>query len=171
MRSYKNIARVVRPHGRKGELLVQPLRGLPFLLTPGLRVALTPPQLKGDRFRTVTSVTSFGDDALVSLSGIDTIGDAEDLAGCFVLAAADDLDLGPLDVAFDDLIGRSVFDERYGDVGQIVEILETPANDVWSINGQYGEVLLPVIEQVVSDIPHDGPITVHVLDGLIDTGK
>ena len=171
MRSYKNIARVVRPHGKKGEVLVQPLRGLPFLLTQGLCVALTPPQLKGDRFRTVRSVLHRGDDALVSLSGIESIDDAEAVSGCFVLAAVDDLDLGPLDVAFDDLIGRGVSDERYGQVGRIVEVLETPANDVWVLRGDYGEVLLPVIEQVVDNIPEDGPIEVHVLDGLIETDR
>lgn len=171
MRSYKNIARVVRPHGKKGELLVQPLRGLPFLLHPGLRVALTPPQLKGDRFRTVKSVNPVGEDALVSFEGIDSIGAAEKMSGCFVLAALDDIDLGPLDVAFDDLVGRHVYDERYGDVGYISEILETPANDVWVVEGDYGEVLLPVIDQVVSSIPHDGPIAVHVLDGLIDKAE
>ena len=171
MRSYKNIACVVRPHGKKGEVLVQPLRGLPFLLTEGLRVVLTPPQLKGDRLRTVRSVSVRGDDALVSLSGIESIDDAEAFSGCFVLAAVDDLDLGPLDVAFDDLIGRTVFDGRYGQVGRIVEVLETPANDVWVLHGGYGEVLLPVIEQVVDSIPQDGPIEVHVLDGLIESHR
>ena len=171
MRSYKNIARVVRPHGKKGEVLVQPLRGLPFLLTQGLRVALTPPQLKGVRFRTVRSVSVRGDDALVSLSGIDSIDDAEAVSGCFILAAVDDLDLGPLDVAFDELIGRAVLDDRYGEIGHIFEVLETPANDVWVLQGDYGEVLLPVIEQVVDSIPQDGPIEVHVLDGLIESHR
>lgn len=47
---YKNIARVVKPHGRKGEVLAQPLRGLPSVLEPGMRVALTPPALKARPF-------------------------------------------------------------------------------------------------------------------------
>lgn len=167
MRSFKNIARVVKPHGKKGEVLVHPLRGLPFLLEPGMRVALTPPRLKGDRFRKVLSVAAFDGDGLVSFEGITSIGDAEGISGCYILAAVDDLDLGPLDIAFDDLIGREVEDARYGDLGHITEILETPANDVWVVSGPYGEVLLPVIEQVMTEIPESGPIDVQVLDGLI----
>ena len=150
MRSqYKNIARVVKPHGRKGEVLAQPLRGLPSVLTPGMRVALTPPALKRDRFCTVVSVTDTGDGDLVSFEGIDD------------LTAADT-----------DLMGREVVDERFGSLGTIVEIMSTPANDVWVVEGdRYGEVLIPVIEQVVLDLPDQGTISVHVMDGLIDMDK
>ena len=47
--------------------------------------------------------------------------------------------------------------------------METPANDVWVVDGgPFGEVLLPVIEQVVREVPEEGPIAVRVLPGLID---
>ena len=36
---------------------------------------------------------------------------------------------------------------------------------------RYGEVLIPVIEQVVLDLPDTGTISVHVMDGLIDMDK
>lgn len=48
----------------------------------------------------------------------------------------------------------------------------TPANDVWVVEGdRYGEVLIPVIEQVVLDLPDTETISVHVMDGLIDMDK
>ena len=63
-------------------------------------------------------------------------------------------------------------DERFGSLGTIVEIMSTPANDVWVVEGdRYGEVLIPVIEQVVLDLPDTGTISVHVMDGLIDMDK
>ena len=163
MRSqYKNIARVVKPHGRKGEVLAQPLRGLPSVLTPGMRVALTPPALKRDRFCTVVSVTDTGDDLTA----------AEGITGCYVLANRDDFELDSLDAAYTDLMGREVVDERFGLLGTIVEIMSTPANDVWVVEGnRYGEVLIPVIEQVVLDLPDQGTISVRVMDGLIDMDK
>ena len=165
MRSqYKNIARVVKPHGRKGEVLAQPLRGLPSVLTPGMRVALTPPALKRDRFCTVVSVTDTGDGDLVSFEGIDDLTAAEGITGCYVLANRDDFELDSLDAAYTDLMGREVVDERFGLLGTI--------NDVWVVEGnRYGEVLIPVIEQVVLDLPDQGTISVRVMDGLIDMDK
>ena len=134
-----------------------------------MRVALTPPALKRDRFCAVESVTETGDGDLVKFSGIDDLTGAEGVAGCYVLADAADIDLDPLDRAYDDLMGRSVVDERFGDLGSICEIMSTPANDVWVVDGgRYGEVLIPVIEQVVLDLPDEGAISVRCMDGLID---
>ena len=43
------------------------------------------------------------------------------------------------------------------------------ANDVWVIDGStYGEVLIPVIDQVIAEIPEEGPIAVTIMDGIID---
>ena len=135
-----------------------------------MRVALTPPALKRDRFCTVESVTETGDGDLVKFSGIDDLTAAEGVAGCYVLADAGDFELDPLTSAYDDLMGRTVVDDRYGDLGRITEIMSTPANDVWVVDGgRYGEVLIPVIEQVVLDLPETGDISVHCMDGLIDT--
>ena len=48
--------------------------------------------------------------------------------------------------------------------------METPANDVWVIaGGAYGEVLVPVVEDVVLDIPEPVRIRVKVMDGLINS--
>ena len=137
-----------------------------------MRVALTPPALNRDRFCTVVSVTDTGDGDLVSFEGIDDLTAAEGITGCYVLANRDDFELDSLDAAYTDLMGREVVDERLGLLGTIVEIMSTPANDVWVVEGdRYGEVLIPVIEQVVLDLPDAGAISVHVMDGLIDMDK
>ena len=68
----------------------------------------------------------------------------------------------------DALIGRRVEDPGYGDLGEIEEILTGPANDVWVVRGtSAGEILLPVIPDVVSEIPPSGSIEVHVPKGTI----
>ncbi len=167
--AYKNIARVVRPHGTKGEVLVAPLRGLPLLLSEGMRVSLTPPALKRERVSTVVSLAETPDGARVRFSCSANLADAEGLPGCYLLARADDLDFGPLDAAVDDLIDREVIDDRHGSLGTIQAVMETPANDVWVVEGiAHGEVLIPVIEDVVREIPEDGAIFVHIMDGLLD---
>lgn len=76
---------------------------------------------------------------------------------------------GRLDSAVGDLLGRSVVDERFDDLGSIVEVMETPANDVWVLDGSsHGEVLMPVIDEVIVELPEEGAITVHIMDGLLD---
>lgn len=167
---YRNIARVAKAHGSKGEVVVAALRGLPLALHEGMRVSLTPPAFGRDRFVTVEALSAVtGEDtARVRFSGCHDLTDAEGIVGCYVLARRDDLDLGALDAAFDDLIGREVVDAGHGRIGVITEIMETPANDVWVIDGsRYGEVLLPVVPAVVPSIPEEGPIPVSAMDGLI----
>lgn len=167
--AYKNIARVVRPHGTKGEVLVAPLRGLPLLLHEGVRVCLTPPALARERFSTVESVADTPAGVRAAFSCSANLDDAESLCGCYVLASTDDFDLAPLEAAFDDLIGRTVVDERHGELGFIREVMETPANDVWVVEGPvHGEVLIPVVSETVCTIPGEGPIPVHIMDGLLD---
>ena len=167
---YRNIARVVRPHGSKGEVLVAPLRGLPFLVEDGMRVALTPPALKRERFSTVESVRGVTDEsAIVQFSCSHSLSESETLVGCYLLASSDDIEVGPLTAAVDELIGREVADERYGLLGTVREVMETPANDVWVVDGtSRGEVLIPVIPDVLDAIPQSGPIPVHIMDGLLD---
>lgn len=167
---FKNIARVVRTHGSKGEVLVAPLRGLPFLLHEGMSVSLTPPALKRPRWVTVESLRAENEEgALVRFSCSHDLHGSESILCCTVLAHAEDITLGPLTAAYDDLIGRTVIDERYGELGQIREVMETPANDVWVVNGTaHGEVLIPVIPDAVESIPGEGPIAVHIMDGLLN---
>lgn len=146
-----------------------PLRGLPFLLVEGMRVHITPPALKRERVSTVESVSETPDGARVRFSCSHDLDAAESLAGCFILASCSDFELGPLQAAFADLIGRPVVDERHGELGRVVEVMETPANDVWVVDGgPFGEVLIPVIDDVVASIPEGGTIFVHVMDGLLD---
>ena len=91
--AYRNIARVVAPHGIKGEVTAEPLRGLPFLLHEGMTVALTPPALNRDRFCRVISTDEAS--GLTAFSGIDSLDAAEGIAGCYVLARADEVEHPP----------------------------------------------------------------------------
>ena len=144
-----------------------PVHGLPSLVREGLEVAVVPPALRGSRWHTVRSCSA--DDrqgALVSLSGVGDLSAAEALVGRFLLARACDL---PADLALHDparLVGRVVRDEGTGDEGAIAEVLCGPANDVWVLRGEKGELLLPVHEQVVREVPDQDPIEVRVPAGL-----
>ena len=158
---YINVARIVRAHGKKGEVVVAPLDGLPFCLEPGMRVCLTPPDLEGERFRTVLSVIAF--------SGVASISDAEALVGKLVLASRADVPDVVREQSVLSCVGRSLVDTRHGDIGVVEEVMQLPANDVWRVEGPFGELLVPVIPDVVDEdaIPAHGPIEVHLLDGIV----
>ena len=52
--------------------------------------------------------------------------------------------------------------------GIIVEVIVTGANDVWVVQGPFGEILIPVIDDVVLGVSEDdGVIVVRLLDGLM----
>lgn len=167
--AYRSIAHVEKTHGRKGEVVAVPAHGLPLLLRKGLRVVIVPPRLKGPRELEVVSCSDSSTGQLVRLARIDTIQAASELVGHAVLARIRDL---PDDFALHDvpaLMGRAIEDVRLGAIGAIEEVMQGPANDVWVVEGPYGEVLVPVVEHVVASVPEAGPIVVSLPNGLVRT--
>jgi 16S rRNA processing protein RimM len=61
-------------------------------------------------------------------------------------------------------------DEEDHPLGELVEIIETGANDVYVVRDDSGrEILLPAISSVILDLrPDRGYLRVHLLDGLIN---
>ena len=129
----------------------------------GLKVAVVPPQLKGSRWHTVEEATDDGRAGqLVSFADVTTIDGAQGLVGRYVLASREDLpdDFELRNVEL--LVGRQVTDEGLGLSGTIAEVMVGPANDVWVIDvAGEGELLLPVIDQVVGEVPEKGAIPVN----------
>lgn len=146
------------------------VHGLPPLVREGLEVFVVPPRLKGPRSHVVTHVSEGAHGQLVSLSGVTGIDAADGFRGRYLLAREQDL---PDDVALHDaeaLFGREVADESLGFLGTIEEVMVGPANDVWVVEGPFGEVLVPVVDDVVLEVPDTGVIRVRVPSGLVDGG-
>lgn len=165
---YRAIARVVKTHGRKGEVVTVPVHGLPSLMRKGLEVAVVPPPLKGPRVRSVASADDGDRGQLVRLDGVGDLDAASSLVGKTLLARVDDLPEGFEYHDADWLVGRAVVDEKIGPLGRIEEVMVGPANDVWSIMGPFGEVMIPVVDEFVLGTDDDGAIHVSVPDGLVD---
>lgn len=68
-----------------------------------------------------------------------------------------------------DLIGLRVYDEADEEIGILEDVLETGANDVYSIKLKNGEeLLLPAIKQCVLDVDiENARMKIHVLEGLL----
>ena len=166
---YMNVARIARTHGKKGEVVVVPLDGLPFCLCEGMRVCLTPPPLRGERFYTVEHV-GVGDTPLVAFKGVRDLNAAEPLVGKLVLALRDDVPEAVQEQMVLDCVGCELVDDVHGSIGIIQELIQLPANDVWRVDGgRFGEVLVPIIEDVLLELPEydDEPVVVHLMPGLL----
>ena len=169
-RTFRSIARVVKAHGRKGEVVAVPVDGLPALLREGLEVWPVPPALKGPRSRLVERLTGDEGGQLVTLSGVRDLAAAEGLRGKTLLALADDL---PDELVLRDarvLVGREVQDVSAGMLGELTEVLLGAAQDVYVIEGPAGEVLVPAVDAFVRSVEDPGPIIVELPPSMLPTG-
>jgi 16S rRNA processing protein RimM len=67
------------------------------------------------------------------------------------------------------ILGLAVWTVTGDNLGNIVEIIDTGANDVYTIRGSNGhDILIPAIEEVIREIDLDaGRLTVELPEGLL----
>jgi len=161
------VGRISKTHGLKGEVSVANAIEAPLHCLEGLEVWFVPPP-RGRRTAVVTGVRNGPKGTLLTFEGITSIDDAQALVGCSILVHGDAVTELPVEHPEQDHIGYRVLDAVHGDLGTITEVIITGANDVWVVEGGFGEVLIPVIEDVV-DLIDDGSRTVSVrlLPGLL----
>lgn len=121
------VARLIRPHGRRGELIAEILTDFPERFHERTRLFLIPPERVGSRPREVV-VENFWflrSRMVMKFRGVDSINEAEALRGFEVAIPAEErAPLGAGSVYVSDLIGCRVVDlNRDGaEVGEIVDV-------------------------------------------------
>lgn len=110
------------------------------------------------------------DAMLVRLEGYSDRTAAEALVGLWIqVPQADVTPLGEGEHYVFQLIGLAVRTTDGRSLGVIDEILSTPANEVFVVRGDGGEVLIPYIGDVIAEERLDaGEIVVHPVPGLLD---
>lgn len=168
MEAFVPLGRVVRTHGLAGEVAVAPATDLPFVLPEGLEVRFVPPRGDAGPAR-IEGVRRGPRGPLVKVSGVDDISAAERLVGTTMVTRAEDYPFEPA-AEEPDFVGITVTDEERGALGVVEEVIVTGANDVWVVRGgPYGEVLVPVIDDVVLDVDEQArAAVVRLLPGLIE---
>ncbi len=160
------IGRLRRPHGVKGEIIMEVLTDFPERLKPGINVHLGPDY----RLGRIVAVRPHGKGLLVRLEGIATREAAGELRNQFVSIPADQAPPLPEGEYYHhELLGLRVVTEEGRELGTLSQILVTGANDVYLVSTEEGgEVLLPAIESVILDVDlKSGEMRVHLLPGLI----
>ncbi len=164
---FVEIARVIKAHGLRGELSVAPLLGDEFPLPAGTEVWFVPPPASVRTGR-VTTHRRGPKGPLVGIDTVTSIEAASALGGTVIVVRPEDAPAAYLEEE-PDIIGVAVIDETRGPLGEIVDVIETGANEVWVVEGPLGEVLIPVIDDVVLTYDEEAD-TIHVrlLEGLVD---
>lgn len=159
------VGRLRRAHGVSGEIRMDVLTDFPERLEPGVQV-YAGPQRQPLRLRSVRSHQSA---LLVAFDGIDTPEQAGELRNLLVQVRADDRPALPEGEYYHhQILGLKVFSEAGEYLGEIREILETGANDVYLIRAENGaEILLPAVEDVVLAVDLErAKMRVRLLPGL-----
>ncbi|NTU70360.1 MAG: 16S rRNA processing protein RimM [Coriobacteriia bacterium] len=169
---YVAIGRVVKTHGLKGEVSVALATDLPFDVLVGLEVWFVPPPSSARSGR-IRSVRPGPKGPLIAVDGISNVDEARALCGSEMLVVRGAVPVVEENPADDEsVVGVLVVDEVRGEIGVIAEVIVTGANDVWVVDeGPFGQVLIPVIDDVVLGIDGSGDIRVNLLPGLIDDGS
>ena len=122
---------------------------------------------------TVETARPHQDVYLLKLQGIDSREAAQDYRNALIKIDESQLYPLPEDYYYHfQLQGLSVYDEEKGLLGELTEVLETGANDVYVVQSpEYGEILLPAIKDVILEVNLEEKIMrVSLLPGLIDFG-
>jgi 16S rRNA processing protein RimM len=163
--SFLAVARVRRPFGIRGELLLEILTDFPS------RLSQYETLYAGDERRpyAVDSVRRHGEEMLLLLKNIHGRDEAERLRGKIFSIRVDDLPPLPKGVYYlHQIEGLEVFTEQGERLGRVKEILKTGANDVYVVQGDKGEILLPAIPQVIRAVRlEEKRIVVRLMEGLL----
>lgn len=106
---------------------------------------------------------------LLSLKGCRTRNEAEAFRALEVKLRFDEVEALPEGTYYHwQILGLEVLTEEGRTLGEIQQIIETGANDVYVVRDQEGrEFLLPAIESVIREVDlRAGRVTVHLLPGL-----
>jgi 16S rRNA processing protein RimM len=163
--AFVEIGRVAKTHGLSGEVSVIVAGDLPVERLLGLEVWFVPPprDLRSSR---ITAVRPGPKGPLFTLADVEDITRANSLRGCNLLARTADL---PESFIQFDPVGLAVTDVVRGYIGEVEDVIVTGANDVWIVQGPFGEVLLPVIDDVVREVDEEAmTANVTLLPGLIE---
>lgn len=161
------VGRVIRPHGVRGEVRVELHTSDPDRFESLASVHIGDPANKPVA---ITSARRHQDVALVTFDGIIDRDAAEKLRDQWLYIPVEEAaPLAEGEYFLYQLEGLTVQDESGRVLGQLSEVIETGANNVFVVSGPLGDLLLPDIPDVIRDIDFDkGRITVNLLPGLID---
>lgn len=119
----------------------------------------------------IESVKFFKQFAILKFKGYDSMNDVEKYKGKSLFVTRENaVKLKKDEYFIADLIGLQVENEDGSFKGVLKDVIETGANDVYTVSCEDGrEVLIPAIKDCILSVDlENGSMKVHLLDGLLD---
>jgi 16S rRNA processing protein RimM len=160
------VGRIVRPHGIRGILIVEPQSKFIMDIRPGTVIYL------GSN-RDPVSVLQFSPHRkryLLKILSSNSREDADMYRDKMVHLRFEDTEPIPDGDYYDwQLLGMNVITDDGETLGMLAEIIETGANDVYLVRADSDEeILLPAIESVIKIVNlDDNTMVVHLIPGLL----
>lgn len=157
------VGRVSGFRGARGELTVRVLSGDASRWVHLSRVWVA------DESRVVESARAYRDRLVLKLAGVDDAGAASALKGRDVAAPDEDVPRLPKDVYWmERLVGARVMDSSMGDIGCVMEVVETGGVDLLRVEDARGvETLVPLAREIVTGVDETAhTIRVALPEGL-----
>ena len=161
------IGQILAPWGIKGKLKVKAVTDFPQRFIPFSKVYINRQPM------TIDSTEWYKGKAIIKLSTIDDIEDAQQLRGQPIEIHYSQLQPLPEGQYYHfQLIGLEVWTTQGELLGNITEILTTESNDNYVVSGAKGEILVPAIEDVVKSIDlNQGHIVIEAIEGLLSLNQ
>ena len=159
-KQYIEAGRIVNTHGVAGEVKIEVWLDSPQFLKSFKRCFIDRREVKLLSARVHKGFLS------VKLEGVEDVNAAMALKGRTVFIDRADARLPKGTFFLQDIIGASVVDESGSEIGKLVDVMETPASNVYVVKGEREHLLPAVPEFILSTDADNGIITVHLIEGM-----
>ena len=160
------IAKITRASGLKGEVGVRPLvrQFDDYVTDKSLFIGFDETIAMDVKLEKVTGLKK---KRRFLFEGLKTRDEAESMIGQLLFASVEDSD--PINLISADLLGATVVADNGEIIGELVDMISLPANDVYVIKRGKKEVLIPVVPEIVRAVDIEmGLVTITPMDGLLD---
>ena len=169
MEQLLQVGAITSTHGVKGEVKV-------FPTTDDVRRFKKCKELildtgKEKKTLEIEGVKFFKQFVILKFKGYDSINDIEAYKGKeLYVTRANAVKLKKDEYFIADLIGLTVLDEEENEIGTLKDVIETGANDVYSVETKEGkEILFPAIKECILNVDMENrQMHVHIMPGLLD---
>ena len=169
MKDYLQVGVITQTHGIRGEVKVFPMTDDVKRFKKGISLLL---QTKKETLPLeVESVKFFKQYVILKFKGYDSINDIEQFVKKELYVTRENaVKLKKDEYFIADLIGLAVFDEDEKPVGEVTDVMQTGANDVYVVALPDGnEVLLPAIRECILQVDMESRrMRIHKMPGLFD---
>jgi 16S rRNA processing protein RimM len=163
------VGRIARAHGIRGQVIVNPETDFPEdRFQPGTELFIE----RGGRVEALRVTTSrfHGTRPVIGLAGVETMNEAETLAGRELRVPVDQLAALPADTFYrHDLIGCVVETRDGQKVGPVTDVEGSITGSRLVVDGAAGEVLIPLVAAICTVVdPANRRIVIDPPEGLIE---